>query len=255
MSWKDALLDSHDSIASFLGHAIREFPQSGQVAIEKWGEYDLKVVAKGIEAQSGMYSFFASEGLSDTGSPYFSLDELSTTGIFRGKGFGTLSLKAALGLAHASGHEALHILDARTDGPSFWSRWGAVPLKPPANLSSEITRVALAHHEQLGTKDYQKLLAIAEESKKTPYLAWRKLSMSTLGAEDNQPTLRKDVMDICQRQDMLIPFGEPTTRALLEEGLGLLPPSRPTQGRDPFMQAIVNELKPKTSKSTSLDYA
>jgi GNAT superfamily N-acetyltransferase len=141
---------------------------------------------------------------------------------FQGKGFGLIGVKALLGAAYEFSSSTVILPFLTEDGPSFWPALGAIPIKEPEELSKHIANTLDDVPVSLSQEARQKLLLIGKISEESPYLGWR-----VLGTSDIPRNIRHRIFnEMCFHKDLRIIPGEPTTRKILQNRLGALPPFR-----------------------------
>jgi hypothetical protein len=150
------------------------------------------------------------------------------------------ALKAALAHVCEWATPVLRFDSVERDGYSFWPVIaGALPERK--------LRISLRHRLQgyatnpraLAGDDREKIKIIASIPAEQQPIAWRLLSQARLSPQGQ--TVRAELFaEICNNQDMFTIPGEPLTRTILEQRLGVLPTFRPLPHNSPHRSVIDN---------------
>lgn len=166
----------------------------------------------------------------------FTIHDVMVDPDYRGKGLGALGTKALLCLAAAiAAPPVIKIHNVITDGPRFWTQMGGLTFESPMGLPDSLLD-ALSETKDLSPTAQQQIQRIATLAENNPYLGFRLLSQ--IKPQANETTLHAIQARImnsrCFGRDLMILPGEASTRPLLEQRLGQLPPFPPLDARNGY---------------------
>ena len=171
------------------------------------------------------------------------LDAVGVQGKYKGTGLGGAVIKAALGAVHEASAYVVLLRDVVADGASFWSHYGAVPVKEPTPLAYKIQSVLEGPDTKLSQFDRDIFEAAREIARAAPFQGWRALSqVDELSAEGKQvrheifKSFLETIVDggLKLHEAMVLFPAEKSTRKILEKRLGKIPVFLRPAEREPY---------------------
>lgn len=228
MSWKDRHIASSLQATAFLREYVPLLSDCHDIAWERCtlGPYwfTLEGNAEPWNKQNPSLFKLCMKSISSRSlGTVFALTNLRASGVLKSKGLGKLALKAALGIAAERKLTTLYLDEVTEDGPSFWSRWGAVPTAPPRGVGACLRETLRKQGLALNDDERASLEAIASRAATQPYPSWQELAQADLTSAQALH-LRHHLFDrFCANSMMVFHLSDPATREILEHGLGRLP--------------------------------
>jgi hypothetical protein len=170
------------------------------------------------------------------------LDAIGVHGEHKGTGLGGAVMKAALGIMHGASAPVLLLRDVIEDGASFWSYYGAVPVKEPVELAARIRTKLYDSSVKLSQHD-RKIFELAQEiAQESSFQGWRALSQADELSADGKKVRHEVFNSFCEtivpggklHEAMVLFPAEGSTRTILEKRLGKVPVFLRPAGQEPY---------------------
>jgi hypothetical protein len=265
VSWRDQYIASTAEALNFLKDQVCAVTGASPEECQFTHPDNKKIVYK-----TGVDFNLEYQGLSILGfkiernSPFdFKLPYVRVNESHKGNGLGSTAVKAALGIAHEAGAEAIRIILINQNGPGFWPSLGAVPITKPIRLAGILDDALTRYKHDIADVHKPKLNKIRNIAHEAPYLGWLLLSQTNVvllhagntllqNGKQSRAYFAQHVFESLHNDEMVLLPGVPIIRTILEKKLGILPPFRPPGPKSEYRH-IVAKLGQKPTSAWTFD--
>lgn len=175
------------------------------------------------------------------------IDYLSIAPQYRGHGFGSLGVKAAVAFAHEFGRDKVGVTNVQNDGPGFWPSIGATPIKPVVHLAQSIDVILRTRKPPTPPITKVKAEAIRDVAKINWLKGWRQLAQleDTVPIDTSEGKTRLSTLIfelVCTGTYLQIDLCDPYTHWLLASKVGAIPDFNVPRRPQSLIQRVIKEL-------------
>ena len=226
MSWRDELITSASEIEDFL---LRHLMAAGIAPLDFYIARKYKTtctvetkIENEIKRVMDFDIFF--DGADDLIWKNFKVHPP-----FNGKKLSPLGIKCGLAIAYEFSKDVIWLYSVQGEGLDYWPTiTGAVPSHTPSKLTWHIGETIKKCGDNLRPAELETLCTIQKIAKDNPYGGWRALSQTDIKVSENKYFKTIVFEQMCDTTWMIIPLGDPGTRAIIEKHAGVIPCYRPS---------------------------